>query len=1108
VKCPKCNSKKPNTAKYCSECGTCLDADTATPAVHQSDDHTALLQKYIPPELAKKILSAGTLIESERRLVTVLFADVSGFTAMSEKLDAEEVTTVINDCFKGLISIVYRYEGVIDKFIGDEIMAIFGAPITHENDSERAVRCASEMMEYMERFNMLSPIDLPEPLGLHISMNTGMVVAGNIGSDLRMNYSVIGDTVNLASRLKHFAEGGEIALSEETYRIVSGLVEVHPPQRFAMKGKLQPVNVYKMIALKSGNEPGVRITQKNPIVGRMEEIARLQESLQSVSTKREGRVYIRGEAGVGKTRLKLELMTLAEDMRISVYEGKCSSFEIHTPYYLWTTMLKDILRLKVDTVESEMRKRLHDMLQILSLEQHEPYLATLLSLRYEEIVMEDDQSRKRKMYDAVKEFLRALTERKLSVFVFEDIHWIDRFSQDLLMYLLAERELAPALFVSIFRDEYRHAKELMHQGGLLIDLNRLSITDAVELIKRRCEASSIPEELTGLIYKRSEGNPFFIEELVKTLFDKKSVEVKDGILQLRNSAIPEILPETIQGVIMARIDRLEEKLKEVLYGASVIGREFDRNLLKEILKKKDAVDPSLQELISLELILEKEETKELAYLFKHYLIQEVAYNTILQKRRRLLHKTIAQAIEKVYTDKIKEFYELLAFHYERAEEWEKAANYLSLAGRKAEEIFTKSESTDFSLRRADAVKKLYSSESAKRPLLTFFLRALTLLISIPMVFSMLVSVVLLIVKAKYSFSVFTFFFTIPFIAFLTFSVILLAGIIFFGSYNIAFKKRIALFDILDDRINIQQPDGVQKYIMFDEIVSIQKFNFVDIKTLMKKRFTIVRTMTPGYGITQFCGLPVSLTWQMNRKDTLIGSVFGISSKEGYVSILKQSGLSYMERFIRPWSQLYPLRSQIVSLSPGDPGIFLDHLSIALQKWRTKGGKQKIDTVQRSQLSLRSEFSYWSYFIPLFPGFLYFIAYGILLILALLFSNNEAPEGVVPILSLLMVIGVSILVIPLSVKKQIQRSRFEFAGNELIFDYGLRDTIPGKVSFSNISQVNLIKKFPQKMFGRGTIEILLLTPLKIAQYKNPLSAIYITNIKNADDAYVKIKAILT
>lgn len=1108
--CPQCRVELHNSPKFCPECGASLAGTSPREKSSPSAEvnQTILLQKYIPAELAKKILSAGAQIESERRLVTVMFADVSGFTALSEKLDAEEVSTVLNDCFKGLISIVYKYEGVIDKFIGDELMAIFGAPIAHENDPERAVRCAVEMMEYIERFNSLSPVSLPEPLGLHIAMNTGMVVAGNVGSDLRMNYSVIGDTVNLASRLKHVAEKGETAVSENTYRMISSLVTTKEPKKVEVKGKSESAKVYIITSLKEEIEPGTRVTLKSEIIGREEELQVLESSLQSIKQKKEQRVFIRGEAGVGKTRLKLELIALARAKNITVYEGKCSSFEINTPYYLWTTLLKDVLQLKPDTGESETRKRLHDMLQILSLEKQEPYLATLLSLRYEEILLEEDQERKRKIFESLKEFIRGLSLRKSSIFILEDVHWIDRFSQDLLRYLFSEEKFAPSMFVPLFRDEYQHSREMMQKGGIQIDLNRLKVEEARKLMCARLNVADLPEILAQLIYKRSEGNPFFIEELVKTLFDRKIIEVNKGVLVVLKQDVEQVLPETVQGVIMARIDRLEEKLKEVLYGASVIGREFDKPLLKEIIKKKDAVDPSLHELLSLEMILEKDEAKEMAYLFKHYLIQEVAYNTILQKKRRELHKLIAQAIEKVYADKLKEFYELLSFHYEKAEDWEKAANYLSLSGRKAEEIFSKSESSDFAVRRVEAVKKLYSTESAKRPILSLILKIFTIFVTIPLVMALISFPIWMLFKIKFRFDIATFALAIPFIIVGTASAVFVAGLIAFASYNIVFKKRISLFDIHDDRITIQTSEGKELSIHFSNIKAIQKTVIINFSNSLKSFILFFKTFRPGYTLTMLGMLPSRLMWYYERKDWLIGSVFGMSSKEGYVTILQSEGVSYLQRLIRPWIQLTPLRSQAVSLTPGDPKIFFDHLSVAILKWKSKPSPK----VQRPKsddvvFSIIPEFQYGIVLTPFLPAFFYFFIYGCFGVLAILLSQKGVPIEAQSIFGLFLCIGIVILFIPLLLKPIFNKTKFEFTGSQLSYSLHFRNAVSGAISYDNISEVNVVRGYFQKKMGYGTIELVLLVPVTIDANRQPLSAIYISNVKNPEEAAARIRSML-
>ncbi|MFA6439273.1 MAG: BREX system ATP-binding domain-containing protein, partial [Bacteriovoracaceae bacterium] len=1089
-------------------------SDSAIPV----PDHAALLQKYIPHELANKILSAGAQIESERRLVTVMFADVSGFTAMSEKLDAEEVTTVINDCFKGLISIVYKYEGVIDKFIGDEIMAIFGAPLTHENDPERAIRCSMEMMEYMERFNQLSPTALPEPLGIHIAMNTGMVVAGNVGSDLRMNYSVIGDTVNLASRLKHVAEKGEIVVSEETYRIISSLVRADSPKSIEIKGKSEPVKVYKIFSLKEGIEPGARISQKNPIIGRDEEIATLKTSLEKVAQKKEQRLFIRGEAGVGKTRLKLELIQLAKAKSITVYEGKCSSFEMNTPYYLWTTLLKDILQLKADTGENETRKRLHDMLQILSMEKHEPYLATLLSLRYEEILLEEDQDRKKKIFESLKEFIRALAKRKPSVFLLEDVHWIDRFSQDMLEYLFADEQLAQAMFVPLFRDEYTHSKELIGKGGTLIDLNRLTQVDAQKLMCARLNVTEISPNLSELIYKRSEGNPFFIEELVKTIIDKNVVSVKGQKLEILKTDFESILPATVQGVIMARIDRLEEKLKDVLYGASVIGREFDKNLLKEIIKKKDAVDLSLSELLSLEMILEKEEAKELAYLFKHYLIQEVAYNTILQKKRRALHKLIAQAIEKVYADKLKEFYELLSFHYEKAEEWEKAAEYLALSGRKVEEMYSEEESKGFYERKTEAVEKLYSSGPSNRPVVKWLIRIATIVYILPMCIAMVLTFPVLIYKMLTTTKM------IPIEILATNTVvaiiwipisIMVTVIIFFGLYNLSFRKGPALYEVMEDHVVVRKPNGNEFKVHFSELVSVLwwtnsglSYSFTEYMKLIFSEKLFQRF----YSHALYASLPRALLRESRSSPN--GGTLSLSAREGMIFLMKRSGISSMKVMLTPWNILNHEKAISIGLTPSNPMAFHEQLSSAYATWRKKKAAEQYEpsSVESKPILTVSPHYDWRNII-VGSMFINIVFYPLAVLMNALMLFNPPPQSLVQQLW----IGLQYAVINgfaawityslFSMKRCYAGTRYEFYSDKLKYIIGFTGTQSGEIYYRDMTMLNYAANKRLSWFGLGAIEIVTAKPFDLLVGSNKRSALYLFDIKDAQALYWTLNTLI-
>ena len=1073
MKCPNCSKDNAPEAKFCNECAAPL---TSRAGGGYGPDHSSLLQNYIPPELAKRILSAGKQIESERRLVTILFADVSGFTAMSEKLDPEVVTTVLNDCFKGLISIVYKYEGVIDKFIGDEIMAIFGAPIAHENDAERAVRCAMEMQEYIARFNALSPVALPVPLGMHIGLNTGIVVAGNVGSDLRMNYSVIGDTVNLASRLEHVAEKGEVVISDETYRVVSALLNVEEPKTVEVKGKSEPVKTYKVLSVKSEVEPGTRVLRESPIVGRESEIAVLKAACDRLVGKKEQRIFIRGEAGVGKTRLKLELIRMAKESGVTTYEGKCSSFELNTPYYLWTTLLKSILTLGPDAGESETRKHLHDILQILSLEKHEPYLATLLSLRYEEILMEEDQDRKRRIYEGVRELVRALAGRRLSIFLFEDVHWIDRFSQELLAYLLAEESLAPAMFVPIFRDEYNHWKALMERGGELVDLNRLSTADASRLMSLRLAVDDVPASLADVIYRRSEGNPFFIEELIKTVLDKKLVTVKKRKLEIVQADFENVLPGTVQGVIMARIDRLEERLKEVLFSASVIGREFNTQLLKEILKRAETVDPSLKDLISLELVLEQEEAKEFAYLFKHYLIQEVAYNTILQKKRKELHALIAKAIEKLYPDKLKEFYEFLAFHYEKAENWEKAADYLSRAGNKAREIFTKEESNGF-VERTDAAKAmLMQGSNAQSKSLAVHRAIFGLTITLWFIGS--VAFLAMVITSPKKHELWAFALAILLGLFFLFFTLYAA----FYLYQVL-RPRAKAFTLFDDRVESILSSGASFAIPFSDVAF---FHFFERKRGgMRSLWSYFKG---NWNRDIYLSMHASLKLIAHR---LNPTSFGFGAQNGEIHVRKQTGLAFIsiKTFIRPWK--FRLSAQRdLSLTPTEPREFYDQLLTAYEKWRRKTGRSTTmnNTIAPKQtvageplLTLQPSYSFFatllslnvSLYLMLFPPALQIAILWMVLSMhpekgvAQLYS--DAP-GVFVILMCFVLVFVLGILLSIRKRKRWRANRYEFYRDR--FTFRLVDGTPeeGVVFYDDFSDVEVLGSIYRRLFKKGDMII--------------------------------------
>jgi class 3 adenylate cyclase len=925
MQCPTCARTIPEESRFCLYCGTTLEGGSAPR--RPSLDGLMLLRNYIPHELAERILAAGKQIESERRLVTIVFADVTGFTALSERMDPEDLSAILNECFSGLISVVLKYEGTIDKFIGDGIMAIFGAPLAHENDPERAVRCAVDMVADIERFNATRGNALGGPLGLHVGLHSGMVIAGNVGSDLRMDYSVIGDTVNLASRLVEIAPRGQVYLSADTQKLVADIVNVEGPVSSTLRGKPTPVLVYHLLSIKNESDRRVTVMGQDNFVGRLQELEEIERSLDRVLHKDQSRLGIRGEPGVGKSRLKAELVKMAYQKGIFTVEGACSSFETTTPYYVWSVLLKNLLKIKPDATVEHIRERLGATLAPLALQEHEPYLATLLSVRFEEIMMLDEKVRKQRIFQAVRSLLSTLSIRRPMAFILEDLHWIDRFSQELLEFIFVRgSDAVLSLFVVTFRNEYQHVQTLL-DGGALLDLNRLSSDDARRLILFRLNAETIPLEVEEFILRRSEGNPFFIQEIIKTLLDKRIIAVKSRKVSLLAENIEASVPSTIQGIIMARIDRLQDSIKELLFGASAIGREFSRPLLERVIGGKADIAPSLTELRSLELILEKDEAREFEYLFKHFLIQEVAYNTMLGNKRKELHASIARAIEQLYPDRLMEYYELLAFHYEKAELWDKAAEYLSRSGHKVRQMYSREESENFFERKELAVKKLYQSAGAQAG------TGAKIKAILPPLFALLVPIITIfglvrIVGKAQSEDVF-----VQIIVGALSSLLLVWYTLTLWYLGVVpfLRGRPTLYDLMEDRIRVMFKDNTSLSVHFSEIEFIHLWD-AKANAIRPMKY---RLLDPLGRMDALEPLTFRSWFRRVFLNILPPYSFGVGSGQTEIHIRLYTGATMLRLFL-PWYNT-AMHSRVLGLHPSDTKEFYVQCEVALMKW----GKQQI-----------------------------------------------------------------------------------------------------------------------------------------------------------------------
>lgn len=655
------------------------------------EDLLAKLQNYIPRQLADKIRAAGH-VQGERRQVTVVFADVSGFTALSETLDPEEVASFMNECLRDLAEAVYQYEGMVDKFIGDCIMAVFGAPVALEDDAERALHAALSMRNRVELFNKRRSDQLREPLALHIGINSGTVIAGNVGSDLRMSYTVMGDTVNVASRLEGAATRGQIFVSQSTYRLAAGAFRFRSLEPIQVKGKRELLKVYELIEARVQPEK-IRGLEGlvSPLVGRQRESDVITAALAATKAGKSAILIVSGEAGVGKSRLLREIRASSGD-EITWLEGRCFSSTQTLSY----APILDLLRRHMGIADEQ-----HTDEQQLVLRQHattyfpdEPevyaILARLLSLPLaeadEELIREIVGAEFRvRLFDIIERELIGLSAQKAVVVLIEDLHWADQSSVDLLNSVLPLARKARLTFVCAIRsrqeptaiwEKINPVLEGLRERVVEVSLQPLSTEGSRTLIAQLLGGFCLPESLAADIVNKSDGNPFFLEEVLRSLIEGGALASEDGSWRVASLAMASAVPDTIQGVLLSRIDRLAEELKVLLQRASVIGRVFFYRVLKILAAEGAPIDGQLTSLQDSDLVHERARLPEIEYAFKHALTQEVAYHTLLGPQRRALHHKVGEALELLFRDRLEEFAGLIAYHYFSAESWEKALPHL------------------------------------------------------------------------------------------------------------------------------------------------------------------------------------------------------------------------------------------------------------------------------------------------------------------------------------------------------------------------------------------------------------------------------------------------
>lgn len=703
--CPKCEVENQPEALFCSACATPLQGSDSTSGLERLDG----LRKLAPESLQEKIREISRGLPGQRKPVTILFTDIVGSTAIAEKLDPEEWKEVVQGAHKLVSDAVYRYEGTIAQLLGDGVLAFFGAPLTHEDDPERAARAALDIQDNIAEYRSeLS--GFVDDFQMRVGINTGEVVIGEVGSEEHAEYLAVGDAVNVAARLEGASEPGQILVSEAIARHIEAGFTLRDLGEVLVKGKTAALAVFELVEVKAEPSSGRGIEGlHSPLIGRDSELERLSSALASLQQGLGQIVVILGEAGIGKTRLVQETMqqevpaelgeTSAPALSLRWLEGRSLSYGSALSFWPITQLILADLGLSNGDAEPKikaaLRRRVHDLLGADS-DEFLPFLFHILGLKQDKATQEmfqalDGETVKHQIKKSVRYYFTRMAERKPTVLVFEDTHWADPSSLGILEDLFSATDqcsLMPLILMRVDRDHGSWKAKLKAEtdyGHRYTDihLKRLSKNDSDQLVDHLLEVADLPDDVRRLMMDRSEGNPFYLEEIIRNLIDQGVLLHEDNTWRATQEITRVIIPDTLHGVLLARIDRLGEDVRGTLQLAAVIGKSFLYRILESITEAERELDAHLAQLQRVDLVREKTRRPELEYIFKHSLTQEAAYGSLLVERRREFHLKVGETIERLFPERAEDLLGLLAHHFLRAEELEKAADYLLRAYKKA-----------------------------------------------------------------------------------------------------------------------------------------------------------------------------------------------------------------------------------------------------------------------------------------------------------------------------------------------------------------------------------------------------------------------------------------
>jgi class 3 adenylate cyclase/tetratricopeptide (TPR) repeat protein len=700
MNCPQCKSANPAGARFCLNCG--------------------------------KGLEAPARVEGERKYVTVLFADVVGSTGLAERLDPEQFAEIMNGAFAFLDASVTKYGGTVARLLGDAILAFFGAPVAHEDDAERAVRAGLEIQAKAREHAQVTGRDYGVDFNMRVGINTGLAVLATMGGEIRTEYTAMGDTTNVAARMQSAAMPGTVLISADTHHLVKELFEFRARSTTKVKGKSTLIETYEVVAPKAvpGKMRGLEgegLT--SPLVGRAGEFAVVTHKFEDVREGRGAFVTVMGEAGLGKSRLLAEIRKAARadsQPPVAWLEGRALSYEQAVTYYPWRQVIREAIGAKEGEAPEVVRERLRcdpgccampggdvSFLEVMLSVESEATLGALTGLEGDALVEHITQ--------ATRGYLCARANLMPQVIVLDDLHWADSASLELLLNVSELVEEWPLLIICLLRPDkdapswsaLERAREGLGERYTEIFLEPLDTTHAQELLGNLLYIEDLPESVRRLILNKAEGNPFFVEEVIRALIDSGHIVRENNHWRATREIRNVTIPDTLSGVLSARIDRLPESTKQVAQTAAVLGRIFEYRALTTVCasgpapKRIEDVEPHLGVLTYEELVRERAHAPELEYIFKHALTQEAAYELLLIRRRKELHRRAGAALEELHPEQRGgELASALAYHFRRGEDWERAADYEMRAGAQAVRVYALREALEHYENAHEALTKL------------------------------------------------------------------------------------------------------------------------------------------------------------------------------------------------------------------------------------------------------------------------------------------------------------------------------------------------------------------------------------------------------------------